>query len=414
MNVLEELDEPGEFYIDGKNRQLYFWPPESIEKARIAVSMLNAPLLSVDKAHNLTFSGMMFENGLGDAIHVQDSTGVRIEGCIVRNMRKQGIRVEGGSDDVVDRCEIYDTGSGGLYLGGGDRRTLTPGHQLATNNRIHDFARLERSGSDTCAIDLAGVGNRAAHNLIYNTPYQAIWILGNDNIVEYNVIHDVVTDAHDAGAVYKGRDPSCRGNIIRYNFFRDIGITAEHGTCAIYFDDGDGGDVVSGNIFLRAGIPGNWATWGTIYSHGGFDIRAENNIFIDGQCALGSDPFNDATWKSALGGGEEFYWPQKLLKDVDITSKLYTTHYPELIGFMHPKPGMTRESHARNNVFVRCGQISVGNWKSDPATTWSTSDDPGFVDAAHDDFRQRPDAEVLKHLPEFKPIPFEQIGPQTH
>lgn len=414
MNLLEELDQPGEYYIDTNNRRLYFWPPAPIENSRIVVSSLEAPLLSIDKAHHVTVSGMVFENGLGDAIHVQDSTGVRLEGCTARNVRKQGVRVEGGSDDVVEGCEIHDTGSGAIYLGGGNRRTLTPAHQLAINNRIHDFARFERSGSGVVGIALAGVGNRAAHNEIYNTPYQAVWILGNDNIVEYNLIHDVCTDANDVGAIYKGRDPSCRGNLIRYNFFRDIGMTVDHGTCAIYFDDGDGGDTVLGNIFLRAGNPGSWAPWGTIFSHGGHDIRAENNIFIDCKCAFGSMPFSDAEWTSYLKGGEESNWPVKLLKDVDITSDVYTKHYPELVGFMHPKPGQPRENHARDNVLVRCSTISTGNWKCDPKTIWSTDGDPGFVDAAHNDFRLRSDAELFRHLPEFKPIPFEKIGLQTN
>ncbi|HWB53564.1 MAG TPA: right-handed parallel beta-helix repeat-containing protein, partial [Tepidisphaeraceae bacterium] len=413
-NLLEELDEPGEYYIDAANRRLYFWPPASMKNARIVISTLKSPLLSIDNAHDITFSGMVFENGRGDAIHAQDSTGVRIEQCTVRNVRNQGMRIEGGSDDVVDGCDIYDTGSGGMYISGGDRRTLTPGHQLVINNRIHDFARIERTGSDACAIVVAGVGNRVAHNLIFNSPFQAIWILGNDNIIEYNNIHDVVTDSEDAGAIYKGRDPSCRGNIIRYNFFHDIGMTASYGTCAVYFDDGDGGDAVIGNIFLHAGNPGKWGPpWGTVFSHGGYGIRAENNIFIDSKCALGSQPFTEAEWKTYLNGGGSFYWTQKLLKDVDITSQLYTMHYPALIGFMHPKPGMIRQSHASNNVFVRCGQISAGNWICDPKTMWSTNDDPGFVDASHGDFQLRPDAAVFKHLPDFKPIPFEKIGPEN-
>jgi hypothetical protein len=39
--------------------------------------------------------------------------------------------------------------------------------------------------------------------------------------------------------------------------------------------------------------------------------------------------------------------------------------------------------------------------------------DPGFVNAAAMDFRLRPDAEVYRALPDFRPIPFERIGPRT-
>lgn len=407
LNLIEELESPGEFYIDAKNRRLYFWPPAPIEKARIVLSTLNAPLLSIDNAQNVTFSGMIFENGLGDGVHVSGGSGVRIERCTVRNVRQFGIHVNGGSDHLVDSCEIYDTGAGGLDLGGGDRRTLTPAHHLAINNHIHDFSRLQLTGA--YAITLAGVGNRAAHNLIHDAPHQAILIAGNDNVVEYNIIRNVDTDAEDAGALYKGRDPSCRGNLVRYNFFRDTGSPKGH-TCAVYFDDGDGGDSVIGNIFLRCG---GMDPFGAIYSHGGFDIRAENNIFIDCTRALGSTPWSDARWNDAINGGEDCDWQTKLLKNVDITGEVYTKHYPDLIGFMRPQAGQPRQSHARNNVLVRCGQIATGNWKLDPETMWSTSGDPGFVDAAHDDFRQQKHAELFRHLPEFKPIPFGQMGPQT-
>ena len=78
LNLIEELDSPGEFYIDAKTRRLYFWPPAPIEKRRIVLSTLNAPLLSIDNARNVTFSGMTFENGLGDGVHVSGGSVVRI------------------------------------------------------------------------------------------------------------------------------------------------------------------------------------------------------------------------------------------------------------------------------------------------------------------------------------------------
>jgi hypothetical protein len=38
INVLAELDEPGEFYIDRAARVLYFWPPEPIGEKRASRS----------------------------------------------------------------------------------------------------------------------------------------------------------------------------------------------------------------------------------------------------------------------------------------------------------------------------------------------------------------------------------------
>jgi hypothetical protein len=92
-------------------------------------------------------------------------------------------------------------------------------------------------------------------------------------------VHDVCNASDDAGALYKGRNPSARGNIVRYNLWRDIGSPMGHGTAAVYFDDGDGGDTVFGNIFVRCGYPGK-GSFGTVFNHGGHDNIAENNIFV--------------------------------------------------------------------------------------------------------------------------------------
>ena len=124
---------------------------------------------------------------------------------------------------------------------------------------------------------------------MHDAPHMAIGISGNDHVFEYNIVHDVCTASDDAGALYKGRNPSCRGNVIRYNFWQDIGSPMGHGTAAVYFDDGDGGDTVFGNVFFRCGHPGR-GSFGTVFSHGGHDNVAENNIFIECKRALGSAP----------------------------------------------------------------------------------------------------------------------------
>jgi hypothetical protein len=409
INVLEELDEPGEFYIDRGARQLYFWPPASLDNARITISTLDGPLIRSKDAAHLTIRGIIIEASLSDGIDIRGGENVSIEQCTIRNTRQLGIRAVGGVHHRIDQCEIYDTGTGGIILDGGDRKTLTPGGHEATNNRIHHFSRHQQTAA--YAISLGGVGNRAANNLISDAPHQAVFLGGNDHIFELNIVRNVVTETDDAGAVYKGRNPSCRGNIIRHNFFTDIGSPRGVGTGAIYFDDGDGGDFVIGNIFVRCGDPGG-GTFGAIFSHGGHGIHADNNIFVDCKRALGSTPWNDQLWKETLDGGQDCHFTEKLLKEVDITKPPYTTRYPELVGFMNPKPGEARNSFAKNNVLVRCGDVSNGNWVIDAKATWSTRDDPGFVDAASGSFRLRDDAEVYKRLPAFKPIPFEQIGPK--
>ena len=408
-NLLEELDEPGEFYLDRAAGALYFWPPASLDKPRVVLSTLNAPLVSFHDTEHVRWQGFTLEAGLANGLEMSGGRSNTIEACTVRNTRLLGMSINGGAGHRVVDCDIYDTGTGGLVLEGGDRKTLTPAGHEAINNHIWQFSRHQLTSA--YGLILGGVGNRAAHNLIHDAPHQAVALQGNDHVFEYNVVRNVVNETDDAGALYKGRNPSCRGNVIRYNFWRDIGSPMGHGTAAIYFDDGDGGDTVFGNVFYRCGFPGK-GSFGTVFSHGGHDLRAENNVFIECKRALGSAPWNDKRWREAIEGGEDCHWLELLLRDVNITQPPYTTHYPELVGFMNPQPGQPRLNRAKNNVLINCAEISSGSWKYAPAEMWAGSEDPGFEDAAHGRFKLRANAPVFQRLPGFQPIPFDQIGLQ--
>ncbi len=407
LNLLEELDSPGEYFIDRSASLLYFWPPEPLTSARIVLSTLKTPLIAVRDASDLILRGFIIEASLGNGIEVSGGSRVCIQACEIRNTRELGISVSGGAAHKVEACDIHDTGTGGINLSGGDRKTLTPAGHEALNNHIWRFSIHKLTYSN--ALFLQGVGNRAAHNLIHDAPHQAIAIGGNDHIFEYNIVHHVCMATDDCGACYKGRNPSCRGNIIRYNFWYDIGSPMGHGNAAVYFDDGDGGDTVFGNVFLRCGEPGR-GSFGTVFSHGGHDLLAENNLFIDCKRALGSAPWDDARWQDALRGGQDCFWQEKLLQEVDITKPPYTTHYPSLVGFLDFQPGQPRLSRASNNVFVNCAETKGGNWQVDPESNWSADHDPGFVNAPENNFLLQPGSEIFTHLPAFQPIPFDQIG----
>ena len=409
INVLVELDSPGEYYINRPAGMLYFWPPSDIAAAQVTLATLEAPVVALRDCAHVTFRGFTIDSGLGDGIEIKDGEGCRIESCDVRNMRQIGIRVTGGRKHRVEVCDIHETGTGGIVLEGGERRTLTPAGHEASNNHIWRFSTLQPTYA--YGLVLNGVGNRAAHNLIHDAPHEAVTFNGNDHIFEYNEIHHVCTETDDSGAFHKGRNPSSRGNQIRFNYWHDLGSPMGHGTAAVYFDDGDGGETVFGNVFYRCGDPGR-GSFGTVFSHGGHDNRAENNIFIECKRALGSAPWDDARWRNALKGGEDCFFPDKLLKEVNITKPPYTTRYPELVGYMDPPPGAKRVNHARLNLLVKCGEPTSGNWEFDAAENVVTNDDPGFADMAKGNFALRSDAEIYKRLPAFKPIPFETIGLQ--
>lgn len=201
----------------------------------------------------------------------KEGTDCRVVGCTIRNTGHRAVSVEGGTKHEVYGCDVYHCGEGGITMAGGDRPTLTPAGHNAENNHVHHYTRRARTYKT--AITVSGVGSRIAHNLIHDGPHMALSAGGNDHVVEYNEIHNVVYESGDAGAFYVGRDWTQRGVTLRHNYFHQIVGATGHGGMTIYLDDQHCGYTVHGNLFERCSR--------AVFIGGGDDNTVTNNVFLD-------------------------------------------------------------------------------------------------------------------------------------
>ena len=399
FNLLQELDSPGEWYVDRDAGVLYVWPPAPLDGARIEVSVATDPILTVTDAPDVIGQGLTFQATRGKAIAVSGGERVTIAGCEIRNTGAEGITVDGGQQHRIVACDIERTGTHGIQLSGGDRKLLTPAGQIAENNDIRNFSRRQKTYAP--AIQVSGVGNILRHNHLHGGPHMAIGLSGNNHVIEYNEVDHVVLETDDAGAFYMGRNPSMRGNVIRFNYWHDIGSPLGHGNNAIYFDDGAGGNTVFGNVLVRCGNPGR-SSMGALFVHGGHQNLLQNNILVDCKRAIGATPWNDTRWANFL----KEYRP-RMKDDVDIESAVYLRQYPELRGYLTPD-GSPRMNIAKQNLVVDCEQFIKGNYVDEQNLV--ITEDPGFVDRAAANYALQPDAKVFKELPGFQAILFGEIG----
>ncbi len=457
LNILEELDEPGEWYVDREKGLLFLWPPGDIAGARLTVSILEKPLVALDHVSDVVLRSFIIENGRGIGLSIEGGERDSVTGCVIRNVGTVGVMMgkgarpsfpgaaaddyrgvpvsrevgsfnsesyvntvwdrDAGKSHAIEGCEVYNTGSGGIILGGGSKKDLTPGGCSVTDCRIHDYDRRNKAGAAGVIVD--GCGNIVAHNEIYDGAMQAIFVHGNDHRFEFNVIHDVARNSNDASAWYLGRDPSDQGNSVRWNFFHHVGRPDRKWTMGVYCDDATCGVRIEGNVFYKV------ASFGTVYSNGGHDIVVRNNIFIEGYgpaYQLKSMWYDFGISEIPYFFGEKGIYTKRLTESVDIRKPPYSTRYPLLKDWLDVLPdgktivGMRpRRNVFDGNVLVKYDETvrMVGQFaQCEFGKNYIAQDDPGFVDAGRMNFRLKDDSVIYKEIPGFVRIPFDEIGPR--
>jgi parallel beta-helix repeat protein len=406
LNVFEELDEPGEYYLDREENKLYFWPPSNNRRTPIYVSICPKPLLRATDVTGLVLRDLVFENGADSAISFQNCQHTQIRGCIVRNMALGGIGSSGGSDNHVLGCEVTRTGSRAISMSAGDRKTLAEGKCSVVGCHLHHLGRYDWGGGR--GVILGGCGNRVANNLIHHCPTGGVAYGGNEHTLELNEIHDVCELYADVGVFYTGRDWASRGNVVRWNYVHSIVDNGGSGSQAIYLDDCDSGDTVVGNIVY--GCAGRGVLLG-----GGRDNTIRGNIFIDTPKGI----HVDARGPRGITLDKPGSWNLKAkCEALDYLSPLWKERYPRLARVLDEEPLLPMGNVMHDNVFVGVKQPFA--LSKDVKPEWL--DRKNNVEYKMSDFRFLPAhakdkpldlgdlPRIWRKVEGFEPIPIDRIG----
>ena len=347
VNLLEELDEPGEYAVDWENSRIYILPPADFSPStRLSVSKGAEPIFVAENLEDVEFTGLVFEEAAGKAVVMKNCRNVVFRNCTFRNLRREAVVI---GDDCRDcsivGCTIEDIGTVAVMIAGGDRRALVGGR-----NSIEGSTLRAWGGEVTTAaagVYLEGVGNAIRGCVFADSPTLAIWNKGNQMLVERNVFTNLSSAVDDGGAYYQGRNPSARGNEMRGNLWVDVGGAMGQGTCAVYFDDGDCGSLVVDDVFLRCGFPGR-ANFGTVMSHGGYGHYVRGCRFVDCVRPFGSAPWDNERWREFVYSGRT---QDSMTNEVKATKRPYVLAYPELYRWYDEA---ALDGSMRTNVAIDC------------------------------------------------------------
>ena len=358
LNVLEELDAPGEWFLDRDAGVVYFWPPGDLAQAEVSFPQLSEPMMVLEDTEHVSVRGLVFEASRDKAIVVEGGSHNEIAGCTIRNMGAGVAVVIGGTHNRIRSCDVYELAGAGITLEGGDRATLTPAHNEAVNCDIHHVGRVYRTYHG--AFNLRGVGNRIAHCWIHHVPHQGIGYSGNDHVIEYSEFEQVAMETGDVGAIYAASDWTFMGNEFHHNYFHNIHGPGMLGCNTIYPDLPIGGIHLHHNIFFDVDQG--------FYTNSGRGMVIENNIFVRAGRSIGF-----GVWRQDHMFKEGGAWNMvEKLKAVNYDQPPYSTRYPalqqlardfslgeeEILQRELPKDNLIRRNVSWGGMFLHLGALA--------------------------------------------------------
>ncbi len=463
MNIPEEIDLPGESYIDREAKIAYFYPTDDYDPDNVWISTLKDDMLTFTNVSNVTLEGLNLLYTRGDGVSAVGLTDFTMKDCTVAHTSAKAVRIWDALRVTVDGCQLYDTANGGIFLEGGDQETLTSSESLITNCDIHD---VNRSGvyNDLEAPTYAGgtfmnncigcfaTGAVISHNKVHAAPHQVISAEGNDIVIEYNEIYDCVRETSDMAAISYWNNPTQLGRVIRYNYFHDIGnIYAGVGQYSIYADCGSMGAEIYGNLFVDAAgrqeDPEDFhSPKGSVMLNGSQFNHVYNNVFVSQQAAVVFESWAangsvQSDWILYLYGRGRFggMGPDERMREVNFDNPLWREHYAgtiweniydyvtiEKLDEYQQLSDADLERKARgmapyntnevdNNVYVSVIR-PIGSDPVNEHDCYTTDDTSVFADYEGGDFRftDAALARIREICPGFEELPLDEIGPKEN
>ena len=251
------------------------------------------------------------------------------------------------------------------------------------------------------------VGTTVTHCEINDAPHFAIRYDSNDAVIEYCEFYRVCLDTNDSGAVYSGRYYNTWGNHIRYNYFHDLTMMDGNNTGmqmqAVYLDDCSSQTNVFGNVFYKCD---SIALYG-----GGRNNTFENNLMIDNTKNFVFDN-RGVTWSNgSLTSG--LVSAMANADTVDWHTEIWAEKYPELMNLKDDEPSIPKYNVIRNNVRFNTDDFNLDPMVEEYGTVENNieiNDRKAFTDYRNRDFSVAEGSVIFEKLPDFKQIPFKEIG----
>ena len=447
-NIFEELDAPGEWFLNPKTHTLYFYPPAGLDLKNAVVEATRLRTLVEfrgDEAHPvkwITLRGLIFRQAARTVMDTQEPL-LRSDWAIYRG---GAIFFNGAEDCALEDSFIDQVGGNAVFVNNYNRRVAIRGTQIAkagasgicfvgdpqaarsplfNYDQVHKLDEIDRTPGpktdnypadclvDDCLIHLtgrvekqtAGVEIDLAQNItvrhcsIYDLPRAGINIgdgCWGGHVIEFCDIFDTVKETGDHGSFNSwGRDRYWRPNIGEVNAWvkqvpelpkLDAVKPIVLANNRWRCDHGWDIDLDDGSSYYI--ITNNLCLHGGIKNREGFGRVVENNIMVDGG-------YHPHVWYDESG-------------DIFRHNIVWTAYRP---ANMHRPPwGADMDFNLVQNYGATTNAPATQLQQQSGRDEHSIVADAQFVDPAHGDYRVKDGSPALALG--FVNFPMDQFGVQ--
>lgn len=425
-NAPDALDSPGEWYLDRASGVVKYLAEENedLSNAEVFAPVLDQLItIQGDAAknnlvRNLKFEGIEFtqtdwklpKDGYADTqaaveihgdIQAEFAEDCSFKACRFTHLGGYGLELGRGCKRfVVQGNEMSDLGGGGIRIGEGRK----PENSIEENNSHvvtdNQLRKLGRVFAPAVGIIIMQSGtNRVAHNEISDLYYTAIsvgWNWGyqetpcRENIVEFNHLHHIGQNLlSDMGGIYTLGIQ--QGTVLRNNLIHDVSAFT-YGGWGLYTDEGSSGILLENNVVYRCKSAG-------FHQHYGKDNIVRNNIFA----------FNveHELMRTREEGHTSFIFTNNIVyfNSGDLLGSNWSNDHYVMDNNIYYD-----ERLGENQAKMKFAGASLEEWRKRGHDQHSLLANPGFVNAAKQDFRLTPDSPA--HKIGFQQIDLSSVGPR--